>query len=79
MRDNEPTIIRTEYVNVNGKGRVRAKVAGKQRTVDYDPARSNNYNHGLAAGTVAMAAGIKWHKDAVHDSNDSGTKHGFFL
>lgn len=71
------TIIRTEYVNVNGAGKIRAKGAGKQRTVPLDLSKSSDWNHAEAAGTLALALGLTWHDGIGHDSNDSGTKHGF--
>ena len=70
-------IIRTEYVNVNGAGKVRAKGGGKQRTVPLDLSKSSEWNHGAAAGELALVLGWPWSDDIEHDSNDSGTKHGF--
>jgi len=70
-------IIRTSYVNVNGTPKVIAKGGGKQRTVPMDLAKSSDWNHGTAAGTLANALGWVWNDGIEHDSNDSGTKHGF--
>jgi hypothetical protein len=80
-------IVRTEYVNVNGTPKVRAKGWGKQRTVAWDLSKSTDWNHGTAAGVLVLAAEpftpdrlTMYATGAVaigHDSNDSGTKHGF--
>lgn len=71
------TTIRTEYKNVNGTPKVVAKGGGKQRTINWDLARGTDWNHGTAAGTLALALGLSWHDGIDHDSNDSGTKHCF--
>lgn len=73
------TIIRTAYNShpTTGASRITAKGAGKQRTVPFDPAKSSDWNHGNAAGTLALALGLTWHDGITHDQNDSGTKHGF--
>lgn len=72
-------IIRTAYTThpTSGASRIVAKGAGRQRTVPFDPAKSSDWNHGNAAGTLALALGWKWHSGIEHDMNDSGTKHGF--
>jgi hypothetical protein len=73
-------IIRTSYhTDAKGAGRITAKGGGKQRTIAYDLNRSNAYNHGAAAGTLGYVLGVKMHPDVLHDSNESGTKHGFFF
>jgi hypothetical protein len=71
------TIVRTSYVNVNGTPKVLAKGAGKQRTTAWDLSKSTDWNHGNAAGALALVLGLEWHDGIGHDSNDSGTKHGF--
>lgn len=73
------TVIRTAYTThpTTGASRIVAKGAGKQRTVPFDPSVSSDRNHGLAAGVLALALGLSWSDDIAHDSNDSGTKHGF--
>jgi hypothetical protein len=72
------TIIRTAYTtNASGASRIVAKGAGKQRTIPFDPAVSSDRNHGNAAGELGLALGLSWSDDIGHDSNDSGTKHGF--
>lgn len=74
------TVIRTSYnTTATGAGRVTAKGAGKQRTIPFDPAVSSERNHGNAAGTLALVLGLSWHDGITHDSNDSGTKHGFVV
>ena len=80
-------IVRTSYTNVNGTGKIVAKGHGKQRTVNYNPAMSSEWNHGAAAGTLlnvllspeqqAKVRHPSGHQRVEHDSNDSGTKHGF--
>lgn len=72
------TIIRTAYsTNANGAGRIVAKGAGKQRTVSLDLSKSSEWNHGNAAGTLALTLGLPWSDAIEHDSSDDGTKHGF--
>ena len=72
------TIIRTSYsTNDKGAGRIVAKGAGKQCTMPYDPSMSSDANHGQAAGILALVLGLGWSDSIAHDSNDSGTKHGF--
>jgi hypothetical protein len=71
------TIIRTEYRNVNGTPKVTARGAGRQKTIPFDLAVSSERNHGNAAGELALLLGLSWSNAIEHDSNDSGTKHGF--
>lgn len=72
------TVIRTAYTTTaTGASRIVAKGGGKQRTIPFDPAVSSDRNHGNAAGTLGLVLGLKWSDDIAHDSNDSGTKHGF--
>lgn len=71
-------VIRTSYKsNANGTGQIVAKCGGKQRTVNLDLSKSNDWNHGNAAGTLALVLGLPADVDIEHDSNDSGTGHGF--
>lgn len=78
--------ITTKYTtNVNGRSQIVAKGGGKQRTVSYDPSRSNDWNHGAAAGTllrvhfgqVGQPALDDLMSNITHGSNDSGTVHTF--
>jgi hypothetical protein len=72
------TIIRTSYqTNASGRSQILAKGGGKQRTVNYDDSKSSDWNHGNAAGTLALVLGLSWDDRIGHDSNESGTKHGF--
>lgn len=69
--------IRTRYTsNANGCGQILAKGAGRQRTVSYDDALSSDANHGNAAGTLALALGLKWSENIVHTVLD-GPVHVF--
>ena len=71
-------IIRTQYkTNANGGSQILAKGAGKQRTVGYDPSRSSDWNHGNAAGTLALVLGLDWHDSVEHDMSEDGVRHGF--
>jgi hypothetical protein len=86
-------VIRTQYVNVNGTPKVLAKGGGKQRTTAWDLSKSTDWNHGNAAGVLAkvlLATSAPGTADEIekrfhdaasgamfHDSNDSGTRHGF--
>lgn len=77
-------IIRTAYKsNAQGRGQIVATIDGfegskrRQRTVNMDLSKSSDWNHGNAAGVLAEATGLGWHDAIEHDSNDSGTKHGF--
>lgn len=47
--------INTKYqTNANGRGQILATGAGRQRTSNYDDAKSLRWNHGNAAGTLAL-------------------------
>lgn len=47
--------ITTKYVsNASGRGGVLAKGGGKQRTIPWDHSKSDDRNHGEAAGTLAL-------------------------
>ena len=71
-------VIRTQYrTNASGRSQILAKGGGKQRTVNFDASKSSDWNHGTAAGVLALALGLAWHDGIEHDQNDSGTKHGF--
>jgi len=75
-------VIRTSYsTNAKGAGQILATVATskgrRQRTVPFDQSRSSDWNHGNAAGTLALAVDLPWHDGIEHDSNEAGTKHGF--
>lgn len=49
----------TQYkTNGSGAGQIVAKGGNRQRTVPYNPALSADRNHGLAAGTLALALGL---------------------
>lgn len=84
--------ITTAYkTNAKGTGQIVAKLAGMQRTVTYDHAHTAEWNHGTAAGTVVLAMCAVTDQTAsscvssmdkygaVHDANDSGTRHTFTL
>jgi hypothetical protein len=72
-------IIVTEYkTTANGQGRIVAKAHGKQRTIPFDHGSSRERNHGIAAGTLALALGREWTTDITHMSFNDG-KHKFNL
>lgn len=83
-------IVKTKYVsNAQGRGQVIAKSQGKQRTVSYDASKSNDWNHGNAAGVLIDALGVftdnrltMYRTGAVsifHQSSDDGCQHTFSL
>lgn len=61
--------------NASGRSQVIAKGGGKQRTVNVDPSKSADWNHGNAAGTLALVLGLKWSDGIQHTSHPSG--HAF--
>ena len=69
------TITTTYKTNDKGQGRITAKGGGKQRTVAYDHSASPDRNHGLAAGTLALALGLNAQDadNAQHTNNHDGT------
>lgn len=71
-----PMNITTKYkTNHNGTGQIVAKGGGRQRTVNYNPAQSPEWNHGEAAGTLAAVLGLTWKDNIVHEP-DNG-RHTF--
>lgn len=75
--------IRTKYItNAKGTGQIVAKYDGRQRTIPWDHSASVDHNHGLAAGTLALALGVSWgpnmEKFATHETAEDGT-HVFIL
>lgn len=71
-------IVRTQYkTNASGRSQILAKGGGKQKTVSYDAARSSDWNHGNAAGALALVLGLSWHDGIEHDMSDDGVRHGF--
>lgn len=72
------TIIHTKYkTNASGKSQIVARGGGKQRTVSLDHAESLDWNHGNAAGTLALVLGLKDHPGITHRQNEDGTEHMF--
>ena len=70
--------IRTEYrTNATGKGQILAKCRGSQRTVSYDHDHTPEWNHGNAAGVLALALGLAWSDEATHENLDG--EHRFSL
>jgi hypothetical protein len=67
--------------STNGAGNVVATGFGKQRTVRYDHAVSVDRNHGLAAGTLALALGIGWDDSIRHEVTGNGfsARHRFYF
>lgn len=62
--------------NANGRAQRIATGAGKQRTVSLDFSKSDDWNAGNAAGTLALALGLKWHDGITHERLD-GSVHRF--
>ena len=59
--------IKTKHIsNASGRGQVKATGAGRQRTVSWDHSKSNDWNHGNAAGTLALVLGLRWSDDIIH-------------
>lgn len=63
--------------NAKGATVVVAKGAGRQRTVQSDPAKSPAWNAGNAAGTLGLALGLKWSDDVTHEVSEGGGTHRF--
>lgn len=71
-------IIRTAYTtNAAGRGQIVAKGGGRQRTVAFDLSKTADWNHGAAAGTLALVLGLKYHDGIPHECNESGTRRSF--
>lgn len=70
-------IVTTYKTNANGRAQILAKGNGKQKTVSYDHAQSMDWNHGNAAGTLALTLGVEDHDGMTHETNESGTRHVF--
>lgn len=70
-------ITTTHTSNVNGRSQVKATGQGKQRTISWNHADSNDRNHGTAAGTLLLALGydVGIFLDSTHENN--GDKHVF--
>lgn len=79
-------IVTRHTSNAAGRGQVIAKGNGKQRTISWDHSKSADWNHGAAAGTLAVAlVGKHTGPDAdqvvstaIHTVNDDGS-HTFNL
>lgn len=72
------TIIHTKTTsNASGRSQVIAKGGGRQRTVSVDQSKSNDWNHGNAAGTLGLALGLTWRDGISHRQSDDGTEHMF--
>lgn len=55
--------------------KIVAKCNGKQRTTPVDPSKGRDWNHGNAAGTLALALDLPWHDGIEHDHD--GIVHRF--
>lgn len=49
----------------------------RQRTVAIDTDKGLNWNHGNAAGELALAVDLVWHPSIEHDHNETMDRHGF--
>lgn len=63
--------------NAAGLSQVIAKGGGKQRTVPVDRSKGYAWNHGNAAGELALVHGLKWSDSITHDMSADGTSHIF--
>lgn len=83
-------IVTSYKTNSSGTGQIVARLNGRQKTTNLDPARSSDANHGVAAANVILniELGVNMSRECVrsidnglatHESNDSGTKHTFYL
>lgn len=52
--------------------KIVAKGGGKQRTVAIDSNKSSSWNHGNAAGTLALALGLEWSDEVSHFDSQIG-------
>lgn len=57
--------------------KIVAKGGGKQRTVAFDHSKSEDWNIGNAAGTLALVLGLEWSEDIQHVNHPSG--HAFIF
>ena len=62
--------------NANGRAQRIATGAGKQRTVSLDFSKSDDWNAGNAAGTLALVLGLKWH-DGITVERIAGSAYRF--
>lgn len=67
--------IRTEHVSGTPTAKIRAKGAGKQRTIMVQEATPAA--HGEAAGELALVLGLSWNDGITADHNEEKTKFGF--
>lgn len=58
--------------NNSGRPQRIAKGGGRQRTVSVDLSKSDDWNAGNAAGTLALALGLEWHDGITHEVTDTG-------
>lgn len=73
---NTMSITTKNTSNASGRSQVIAKGGGKQRTVNVEQDKGYEWNHGNAAGVLALALGLK-DGDIVHTMSEDGTQHTF--
>lgn len=71
-------IVTKHTSNASGRSQVIAKGHGRQRTVSVDLSKSADWNHGIAAGTLALTFDAEWHDGISHVAKDDGS-HVFIL
>ncbi len=64
--------------NANGRSQVVAKGNGKQLTHNVDGSKSNDWNHGTAAGALLLKLGYTDNgNDVTHESSEDKVRHTF--
>lgn len=60
-------VISTQFKsNASGRSQILAKGNGKQKTTNVDLSKSNDWNHGNAAGELALKLGLEWSDYVTH-------------
>lgn len=63
--------------NAAGRSQVIAKGQGKQATHNVDQSKSNDWNHGTAAGALLLKLGHTEADSVTHESSEDGVRHTF--
>ena len=72
-------IVTKNVSNNSGRSQILTKGGGKQKTVNVEQAKGLNWNHGNAAGELALKLGLTWHNDVQHEMSEDGTQHTFIF